>query len=899
MIDSLRLVVRAVVPLALALSVVVPAAAQADTCTPGADYIARAEASLDESQYAAAIDAYACAIEQDPENYDAYLGRASATVLSAAVRGEVDFNVTPDLNIVYDQAYALITTAIADATDRILADGDTLEERALRGYLYWYTGQNENALADFDAILRQDDGNVYAYIFRGAANLYLGNEAKATADFENAIEIAAEPAGVYAQVGAMYANTGDPERGIEFYNQAIELEPEVAHFYSYRAFAYDQMGDTEAAIADYTSAIELEPENESYYLNRAFEYEQLGDYAAAADDYGSALAINPDNANSYQLRGWALIEQAEYAEAVTQFDQALTLAPDDRWSYLGRATAQAQLGDNGPSARDFESYVELTQSYLTDAETIKPGNSLTLELSEGQVYAVPLNAEAGTTLEIQATAQSLDLDPLILLVGIDGVPLAGSDDIASGNLNAAITDVVVPASGRYTLLVTHAGGGSYGTLDLHVIQVGAATTFVPTLVPTDVPAAVCASDGSDEQRAIVSLAAGDYEGAYAAYDCQVQADPTNNAALMRRGLVGLMFGPTGEAFADIDTAEANAPGLLDELLAEVTDSEADDLYTLTARAYMRWYRILDDEALQDYDAILEQDPDNVFALLFRGSSSQYLGDVETAAADFERMLELDPENVSALGVIAYSYIDTADDDNGLVYVNQILDLDPENLEFLATRAQLFGRSGDIESAVADMDRLIALDPENAGLFEDLGWLLLRAARYEQAISAFDDALAMDPTLEFSVLGRATSETALGDVATGAASYSDYIDMIALEALDAELVDGTAMVEMNDGSVYRLPLELEAGQTIDVSAISADTSVDPLVLLLGPDGTPLLGNDDVDERAGDYNAGFSGFEAPESGSYTLVVTHSGSGSAGPVDVTVTGLQGPVATPTRTK
>ena len=901
MIDSLRPVIRAVVPLALALSVFAPVTAQSDTCAPDTDYIARAEASLDESQFAAAIDAYSCGIQLDPESYESYLGRASATILAAAVRGEVDFNITPDLNLVYDQAYGLITEAIATATGSIQQDPEDLEALALRGYLYWYTGQNQNALADFDAILREDDGNVFGYIFRGAANLYLGNEAKATADFDNAVELAAEPAGVHAQVGAMYANTGDPERGLEYYNQAIELAPETAHFYSYRAYTYDRLGDTEAAIADYTSAIELDPENEGYYLSRAFEYETLGDYAAAAADYASALEINPENANTYQLYGWALIEQAEYDQAIVQFDAALALAPEDRWSFLGRATAQAELGDNAPSARDFESYIELTQAYLTDADPMKPGNSQTLEMSEGQVYAVPLNADAGTTLEIQATAQGFDLDPLILLVGIDGVPLAGSDDIASGNLNAAIS-VVVPESGRYTLLVTHAGGGSYGTLDVEVIQVGATTTLLPTQEPADVPVTACASDGSDEPRALTYLAAGDYEGAYTAYDCLVQADPTNSAALMRRGLVGLMFGPTQAAFDDISDAETNAPDLVDELLAETTDTleiSPNDLYALTSRAYLRWFRAMDDLALQDYDAILEIDPNNAFALLFRGSSSQYLGDVETATADFERVAERVADNPAALSVIAYSYIGTDDDENGLDYLNQALDLDPDNTAFLSTRAELFGRAGDIQAATADMDQIIALEPDNALHFEDLGWLLLRAERYEQAISAFNDALEIDETLVFSVLGRATSETALGDVATGAASYASYVEMMETNSAPLVIIDTNTVLEMSEGTVYRLPLTLDAGQTIDIAAISPDTSVDPLVLLFGPDGTPLIGNDDVDEDAGDFNAGISGFVAPESGEYVLLVTHSGSGSDGPVEVSVAGLAGPQPTPTRTK
>ena len=398
------------------------------------------------------------------------------------------------------------------------------------------------------------------------------------------------------------------------------------------------------------------------------------------------------------------------------------------------------------------------------------------------------------------------------------------------------------------------------------------------------------------------LAAGDYEGAYAAYDCLVQADETNDEALMRRGLVSLMFGPSQAAFDDIDNADINAPELMDSLWTEFDETLAntpDDLFALTSRAYLLWLNALDEEALADYDAILEIDADNVTALLLRGSSNQYMGNVEDAATDFSRIADQVAENPAALSVIAYSYIDTADNETGLAYLNQLLALQPDDIGYLSTRAQVLGRLGDIEAATADMARVISLDPDNAVNHEDLGWLLLRAAEYGEAILAFDTALAMDSTLQYSVLGRATSETALGDTAIGAASYAEYVDMVELESLAGQLVDGAAVVEMYEGTVYRIPLSLNAGQTVDIAAVSADTSVDPLLVVLSPDGTPVIGNDDVDERTGDYNAGVSGFEAAETGLYTLVVTHSGSGSVGPVDVTVTGLETPSLSPTKVK
>lgn len=901
MIRTIHPVARLLLPLTLALSLALPAAAQSEDCRTDVDYASRAEASLAEAQYDSAIDAYSCLIETAPENYDAYLGRAAATIYAAAVRGDVDFNVTPDLNVVYDEAYDLLTGAISDAGRTLQDDPADLEAHALRGYLYWYTGQNQNALADFDAMLREDDGNVYAYLFRGAANQYLGNEAKAAADFNNAIEMAAEPAGVYAQVGAMYANTGDLEQGIEYYTLAIEAAPDNATYYSYRAFAYDDMGDQQAAIADYSRAIELEPDNENHYLNRAWQYEQLEDYAAAADDYASAIEANPDNANTYQRLGWALIEQEAYTEAVTAFDEGLAIDPNDRWAYLGRATAQSRLGSVALGARDFESYIELTQSYLTDADAMKPGNSRTLELSEGQVYAIPLNAEAGSTISIEATAQTDDVDPLFLLVGVDGVPLAGSDDVVNGDLNSALYDLNLTETGRYTLLVTHAGGGSYGTLDVDVTLVSAASTLLPTPVPTDTVACVAGAE-DNANRALELIDAYNYEGALVAWDCAIEAAPDNAQYYLRRGLTGLTLAPEQWAFDDIDYADALDVTVADDeidTLAARLEANPSDLYALTGHAYLLWLNARDEEAMVDYAALLDLNPENATALLFRGSSNQYLGNTEAAAPDFERVLEMEAGNTGVLSVIIYSYLDTGDDVAGLDYLNRYLEIAPDSAPFLAERAQVYSRAQDFAPAMADMERAIEIAPDVATYYGDLGWIQIRAGVYADAVDAFNSARELDPSLQYVVLGLGTAQTALGNVAEGAQAYADYIGMIEVESPDHQITNGTGTLLLEDGVVYRLPLLLNAGQSISMEAVSVDGGVDPLILLVGPDGTPLIGNDDTDILGGDYDARIFDYSVPQDGAYTLVVTHSGAGSVGDVDVTVSGLDVPVVTPTKTK
>jgi hypothetical protein len=54
------------------------------------------------------------------------------------------------------------------------------------------------------------------------------------------------------------------------------------------------------------------------------------------------------------------------------------------------------------------------------------------------------------------------IDPLIALLDPQGNPIAGDDDFGAatgGEVDAEITDFILPATGSYTLLVSHAEGG--------------------------------------------------------------------------------------------------------------------------------------------------------------------------------------------------------------------------------------------------------------------------------------------------------------------------------------------------------------------------------------------------------------------------------------------------------
>jgi hypothetical protein len=92
------------------------------------------------------------------------------------------------------------------------------------------------------------------------------------------------------------------------------------------------------------------------------------------------------------------------------------------------------------------------------------------------------------------------------------------------------------------------------------------------------------------------------------------------------------------------------------------------------------------------------------------------------------------------------------------------------------------------------------------------------------------------------------------------------------------------LEIQEGVVYRVPFEGEAGQPVDVTAEVVDSSeVDSLIVILDADDEPLIADDNSGE---DSDAAIQGYVLPASGNYTLVVSHADGGSEGDISVLLT-------------
>jgi hypothetical protein len=168
----------------------------------------------------------------------------------------------------------------------------------------------------------------------------------------------------------------------------------------------------------------------------------------------------------------------EYERAIQYYSAAIETNDSYAVPFLNRGVAYEQLQDSYRSMHDLHTYIEKNSGLVLTRLDYSPGETVTVEMAEGRVYRMPFTAEAGQKIRVSAMGQGDEIvDPLVVVVDKYNQPVVSNDDIiVNGNLmsmSSYIDSFTIPThancygrSNEYTLIVSHAGGGSNGLIDV-------------------------------------------------------------------------------------------------------------------------------------------------------------------------------------------------------------------------------------------------------------------------------------------------------------------------------------------------------------------------------------------------------------------------------------------------
>jgi tetratricopeptide (TPR) repeat protein len=168
-----------------------------------------------------------------------------------------------------------------------------------RAHAYAQSKQYQQAIIDYDQVIKISPNNVEAYNNRGVAYKELKQYQYAMSDYNKAIQLDQNYAAAYFNRGTVYNDIGDIHSTLSNYSKSIELNPNFAQAYTARGIVYFQYFDDgiDNAISDLDNAIRIDPNYIPAYMIRGVIYfEVLKQKEKGCNDFKKACSLGMCNA---------------------------------------------------------------------------------------------------------------------------------------------------------------------------------------------------------------------------------------------------------------------------------------------------------------------------------------------------------------------------------------------------------------------------------------------------------------------------------------------------------------------------------------------------------------------------------------------------------------------------
>ena len=232
------------------------------------------------------------------------------------------------------------------------ADPDALEYVTWRGLAYERKGDDDHALADYNLVLQARPQAALARNFRGTLYFRKGALQSALDDFNGALKVAPNLYIAHVNRGRVLTINKDYDGALSDFAEAERIDPGALQARSSRCLAYTDMGKFDSAIADCNSVIEKMPKNQFVLVSRAEAYLAKGDLDTALKEFNFVLGLNPNNVRAHTGRGQVFERKHNLEQARADYRSAsFALTPYDIYEVAqAREKARERLAALTPQA---------------------------------------------------------------------------------------------------------------------------------------------------------------------------------------------------------------------------------------------------------------------------------------------------------------------------------------------------------------------------------------------------------------------------------------------------------------------------------------------------------------------------------------------------------------------
>lgn len=629
-----------------------------------------------------------------------------------------------------------------------------------------------------------------------------------------------------AQVAERHSDLDSAERALR---QAIAMDPQDYLNYVKLASILNQEGKPNEAVSYYQQALNLNPQDMMILYSLGSVYEQLGQYAKAEEAYGLSLQNNPRYQYALLNLARTEIQQKKYQPAIVNYEQFLHQYPEN---YEARRHLAKLFLVTGQTTDSIQQYDFLKQHFpgqfgehLDLARALNEANAPEKALDELKVaYAKEgsksdIDEEMGRAhaalgqldLAIHNYQKAYSLNPQkeeLLLKIADLYHAKKEYTPAVQNYQAFLKLHPTDQDARQLLVNTYFDAKQYPPA-LDELSTMLQATADPqkryniqkdiayaTQMLGDLPKAISlyetlVSEPQAQQDlqfksnlAIAYHKTGQYEKAIQLYKQIYYADPKQQAAYqINRVSVG---NDLASALTTLGDAAYKA-GDFNVALSAYGDAtlygEKSNYWPYLGLGNTYYSLKMNDKAYEAYGTVLERDPNNVTAKLYRTKLAMASGSPvpkdangnNSNVATLEALAKESPNNSDVLITLAEAYADQGNASGAISQYEKALALDLKNTDLLVAIGTQWQKLGNFEQAKDTYLRALAINNQLPMVYYNLGIVYNELGQLDQSAQAYKQAMALDPNSSDSKYGLAITLEKQQKYQDALDTYQSYIN----------------------------------------------------------------------------------------------------------------------------
>jgi tetratricopeptide (TPR) repeat protein len=215
-----------------------------------------------------------------------------------------------------------------------------------------------------------------------------------------------------------------------------------------------------------------------------------------------------------------------------------------------------------------------------------------------------------------------------------------------------------------------------------------------------------------------------------------------------RGIIKLRQGESREALNDFEAGLKVEPDNLNLLMNS-------GIANINLKEY--------DKSVADFDKLLSYDKRNIGGILYRGIAYVERGDTAKAISEFERATQLNRYSPDAYTYLGMMHYQTKQFEKALEDYNHLAELRPKDAYVYINRAITKYYLDDYRGCMSDIDFAISLDPNNVMAYANRAMLRAEFGDTNNAVEDYTKVLSINPSDDISLFNRAILYIQIGQL----------------------------------------------------------------------------------------------------------------------------------------